>query len=173
MLDHAVTAARPLEKLYAKTGTPTRGPSSFELLRDLRIDGRPLLTYQRPAAEHGGGFWDKVGRTLSGPPLGTWHAAGSGISFPGTVDTCPALDTWGPSTRAVIGPALAYLHQVEDTHRARLGSKPRKNRVHVTDDQHHPAAVQAAPHRTVPAPRRAQLPASRPTVQDYLPGNGY
>ncbi|MCU1670515.1 MAG: hypothetical protein JWP40_3442 [Blastococcus sp.] len=163
-LDRVVTAAKPLERLYARTSTRS-GEQPFRVLRDLRIEGRALLTYEPPAIERGGGFLDKVGRAMAGPTPGTWRAEGTDIVFHGTAHQCAALDQWGPNTRAVLGPVLRWLHDIEDDRRAQLGRNPRTGRPQIPRRR---SAVRTTGPAAIPATRVAALPTGPAHVQDVL-----
>lgn len=120
---------RVWEKHYARPDGSTT-PAPLDVLTDPR---RPLLTYEIRATSEpapAGVFGRLLDRLATTEP-GTWRTLNDGqpITFPGSPNRCPALTTWGPNTRAVIGPFLAYLHATEDELVAQLGTKPRAERL--------------------------------------------
>lgn len=132
-------AAEPLEALYRRRAT-RHGESPLDELRRQRVDGRPLLRWERPPRTpeppQASGTVRKVTHALvqgalaarTGPAAGRWVVAGSGARFPGGTDSCPALSEWGPNTRAVLEPMLRTLHAAEDGAVVALGARGRSRR---------------------------------------------
>jgi len=144
-----VESAKPLEDLWRRT-TTRDGEDVLARLAELEVNGRPVLVYQPPAErprERGlAGFLDRLA-----PESGTWRVNGAAVAFPGTRWRCAALASWGPNTRAVLAPALAMLHQVEDQLRAELGRAPRERRPVVPAAAAAPVRQQIEPAGWVPS----------------------
>jgi hypothetical protein len=111
-VDHLRAQAKPLEKLYARKTTPRGGRPDRELAA-MVVDGRPILT----------AVVASDGRT----PL--WVSAfDRNVYFAAAEGACPALQRWGPQTRAMLAPALQYLHRWEDQAVRYAGRKARTKR---------------------------------------------
>ncbi|MFL6094045.1 MAG: hypothetical protein ACJ71Y_01185 [Blastococcus sp.] len=139
-LESVVSQAKELEGLWRR-GRTHAGELPWTVLRDLRVAGYSLLTWEPPMTEEVPKGLRRLGYRR---PEGVWVVAGSGQRF-GTWN----LREWGPTTQAVLAPTLAHLHQVEDQLREQLHRAPRQSRPHVD-----PAgAASRAVAAVMPAPR--------------------
>ncbi len=58
--------------------------------------------------------------------MGVWRASyAPQVQFLGGRDWCPALNSWGPGTRAVLAPAVLALHAHQDALQAQAGAPAR------------------------------------------------
>ncbi len=126
LLAAVVAEAEPLERLWRRTTTQP-GENPLTALAARRVDGRPIIQFRPDEAESRKGFLRQLAAARAAG-WGTWLIQGSAAAFRGTRQHCPELSKWGPNTRAVIAPVLAYLHQAEDQLCERLGRAPRSGR---------------------------------------------
>jgi hypothetical protein len=128
--------ARPLEQAWARVGLRP-GEEPLQVLSALRVEGRPLLSWEppQPPQTDGRGWISaalKYAVTSEGGRVGTWRievpTPGGPSRFAGSAESCAALRTWGPATRAVLFEVLRHLHVVEDGLADQLGIPARGRR---------------------------------------------
>lgn len=140
-LDQVRREARTWEGHYARADGRTT-PRPLAVLAGHLTD-RQLITYAPTNEPTPAGFLERLAHRLAPPEPGQWSTIGAPpLSFPGSTTRCAALDHWGPNTRAVIGPYLAYLHSAEDNLETRSNRRPRKIRPAIPDT--HPIAAPRA-----------------------------